>query len=162
MSSQDHRELLLWSTSWLARPSLQFPAILQRSTDSKLWQSSLGLPEEQDLLSHAKVKACFESQDHKRVPCNPSVDGSEFDPQHEETSPAVHWCGGRYLWALDVNPQLCYPQTNGPFFRANKNLKKSLSFIQSRVQYSRSYLRNLVVKINFDRSWELCNNSVNF
>ena len=90
MSSQHRRELLLWSTSWLARPTLQFLAVLQRSKDSKLRQSSLGLPEEQDLLSHAKVKACFESQDHKRVPCNPSVDGSEFDPQHEETSPAVH------------------------------------------------------------------------
>ena len=91
------------------------------SLHEPLRQFSLGLPEEQDLLSHAKVKACFESQDHKRVLRNPSVDGHRI---RSSTSPAVHRCGGRYLQALDVNPQLCSPQTNWPFSGPTKISKR--------------------------------------
>jgi len=64
--------------------------------------------------------------------------------------------------SLGCKSSTVLPTNQLALFRANRNLKKSLSFIQSRVEYSRSYLRNLVVKINFDRSWELCNNSINF
>ena len=64
--------------------------------------------------------------------------------------------------SLGCKSSTVLPTNQWALFRANKNLKKSLSFIQSRVEYSRSYLRNLVVKINFDSSQELCNNSVDF
>ena len=165
MSSQHRRELLLWSTSWLARPTLQFPDVLQRSTDSKLqagcmssvwWRSW-----RRSTLFWMWGK---ERRVDQRLQLTPETSGESsgvWIKRQLASQASRDQRQGGTLWALPKSSFNCITK-QWALFRANKNLKKSLSFIQSRVEYSRSYLRNLVVKINFDRSWELCNNSVNF